>query len=245
MNMSVNNINDGCKIRKCSFRPEDYLVTIVQNDGSNAKYLLVQDRVLWFQMYCAENGVKGLIDDSNIEYIPQLKMFRATCIITMNGEIVGKSSGSCVYAEDKLKALECAATSAKGRALANAGFGTAMCYQDDPDVGQDNQCDAGVKMPDRWENQSDVSDEGQDNPMMSEQPLIPAAMATQDKILPSTLAEAQGIILEIKNSPYNGKTLGEINALNSGYIRWLAESYNPRKHPEYKEGAKIIMNNVA
>ena len=245
MNMSENNINDGCKIRKCSFSPENYLKTIVQNDGYRTKYLLVQDRVLWFQIYCAENGVKGLIDDSRIEYMPQLNMFQAICTVTINGEIVGQSSGSCVYAEDKLKALECAATSAKGRALANAGFGTAMCYQDDPDVEQGNQCDAGVEITEGWGNQSDVSDEEPKNPMVPEKRLIKTTMSDQDKTFPSTLAEAQSIILEIKNSPYEGKTLGEISALDSKYIKWLVESYNPRKHPEYKEGAKIIMNNIA
>lgn len=238
--MNENKGNDGC--RKCSFNPDNYLVTIMQNDGAQAKYLLVQDRVLWFQMYCAENGIKGLIDDSQVEYISELKMFQATCVVTMNGEIVGKSTGSCVYADDKLKALECAATSAKGRALANAGFGTAMCYIDDPDVGQDNQCDTGVKIQNRFDTIPNLGDNDFNNPLV---PSKENAEVVQEHKLPSTLEEAQRIVLEIKNSPYYGKTLGEINALKPGYIQWLAESYNPRKHPEYKRGAEIIAANVA
>ena len=227
-------------IRQCSFDPTSRLIDITQTDGTIAKYLMVQDRVLWFHKYCEENGLFGTIDDSNIEFIEGIKMFKATCLVIIDGEIIGKSVGSCILKDDTEKAIELAATSAKGRALANAGFGTAMCYQDDPET---IPCDAGVKAS--KENNSDevddmfkIPDSGDSSAKSQET----ANSNNSELKMPTTLEEAQKIVLDLPN--HHGKTLGEVAALDFQYLKFLAEKYNPRKHPEYKEGAKIILANM-
>ena len=225
-------------VRRCGFNPADKLIDIEDMaTGKSSKYLLVQDRVLWFVVYCDENQIKGVIDDSQIEYIEALNMFKATCTITMDGEVISKSSGSCVYTPGEMeKAIETACTSAKGRALANAGFGTAMCYQDSPEP---IPCDAGVKP-----NTAPT----QDNPLIPKQgtntnPLMPQnnnkgnAAKTN---MPTTLAEAQSVVVNIKGDFY-GKTLGEVFALDPNYLTFLRDKYNASKHPEYKKAAEIIL----
>lgn len=240
MTNNANTQGNETRIRQCSFDPASHLIDITQTDGSTAKYLLVQDRVLWFHKYCEENGLFGTVDDSNIEFIESIKMFKATCLVIIDGEIVGKSVGSCILKDDTEKAIELAATSAKGRALANAGFGTAMCYQDDS---EQIPCDAGVRVPDaKSKNEADDMFMVPDNDEKSFEEPETAKNKSMEVKLPTTLEEAQKIILDLPN--YRGKTLGEVAALDFQYLKFLAERYNPRKHPEYKEGAKILLANM-
>ncbi len=228
-------------VRKCSFSPASYLIDIADKNGEVRKYLLVQDRVLWFQVYCTENNIVGVIDDSQIEFIEKLNLFKATCVITMNGDVISKSSGSCVFSGDTEKAIEMACTSAKGRALANAGFGTANCYGDNPEP---IPCDAGIPAVPQLAN----------NPLVPNTPAVktPAQKGTANTAarkpaeapkLPETLEDALKLVIAIRGQ-YYGQTLGEINGQNPDYIKFLATKYNSAKHPEYKKAAEIILANM-
>ena len=246
-------------VRKCSFSPAAYLIDIADKNGEVRKYLLVQDRVLWFQVYCTENNVVGVIDDSQIEFIEKLNLFKATCVVTVNGNIIGKSSGSCVFSGDTEKAIEMACTSAKGRALANAGFGTANCYGDNPEP---IPCDAGIPAAPQLTNNPLVpnapavtkpTQKGSANTTAKKPAETPKQQPTpapkapeQDNTapeLPETLEDALKLVVTFRGQ-YYGQTLGEINGQNPDYIKFLATKYNSAKHPEYKKAAEIILANM-
>ena len=195
--------------RACKgYNPNEHLIDIPNiTTGEMGKYLLVPDRVTWFNAYCQENGIKGVIDDSQIEFYPEKNLVKAICVIKMDGEEVARSCGSGVFrdGEDVIfrKAIECAATSAKGRALANAGFGSNMATGDEP---EQTPVDAPVPKPikDNKTTDSKQSEVKKDTPQM-----------------PKTLAESQRIVIDFGD--YKGKTLGEIFVLNRGFVEWLAE----------------------
>lgn len=137
--------------RKCSFNPNDYMVTL-EREGPNGtriseKYLEVKYRVLWFQLYCQENGLSGVIDDSEVIYDPVSKMVIANCVVYIDGVVVGRSSSAKYHdlANPERGALVFpgAGTAAKGRALANAGFGTVNSGKEEGDT---SPCDAGVQV---------------------------------------------------------------------------------------------------
>lgn len=226
-------------VRKCSFNPSDYCIEIdsMRGDDSKQMYLEVKFRVLWFLTYCAENGLTGVIDESRIVYIPETKMFQATATVSINGEVVGTgiAGKSYVYDDDRCSqtVIQDVATTAKGRALANAGFGTAMCAFED---GEPTPCDAGIQ---RFKN-----------------PLIPEKKETEikpvtekrttnesDNTIPKTIEEARAVTLH--SGQYQGRTIGELAALDLNYVKFLASKYSVPSHPEYPAAAKILLAEIA
>ena len=112
------------------FEPKEKLTQIVGMNGELQSYLEVKYRIEWFNQYCAENDIKGVIDESDIKYLEQVKMFVATRKIYMDDKLVATGIGGKMVDGDITSMnmiIQSAATIAKGRALANCGFGTAMC----------------------------------------------------------------------------------------------------------------------
>ena len=116
-------------IRNCGFNPVSHMM----NKGSDTEpswYLLIMWRVAWFNAYCAEHGITGMIDDSEIQLVgtsPAL-FWQATAKVYMDGKLVAQSTAATpVVGSDGMidsSACQTAGTYAKGRALANLGFGT-------------------------------------------------------------------------------------------------------------------------
>ena len=116
-------------IRNCGFNPVSHMM----NKGSDTEpswYLLIMWRVAWFNAYCAEHGITGMIDDSEIQLVgtsPAL-FWQATAKVYMDGQLVAQSTAATpVVGSDGMidsSACQTAGTYAKGRALANLGFGT-------------------------------------------------------------------------------------------------------------------------
>lgn len=216
--------------RACKgYNPIEHLIDIPNiTTGEMGKYLLVPDRVTWFNAYCQENGIDGVIDDSQIEvhFEANRNLVVAVCVIYMNGKEIAKSVGSGVFhdGDDIIfrKAVECAATSAKGRALANAGFGSNMSTGDEPEQGL---VDAPVSEKPNKEQKTTAEK-------------TPDAKKEAVK-LPETVAEAQQVVLDF--GEYKGKTLGEVFVLSRSFVEWLATKYNASRHPEYKKAAEIIL----
>lgn len=121
--------------RKCTgYDPVGDLVE-VHYDGQVEKelFLKVQNRMLWFHQYLTERKAFGVIDDSNVTYLPDAKLLLVKATVTINGKTVGKACAGEFYdtaigAQDPT-ICQTVATQAKGRALANAGFGTADCVE--------------------------------------------------------------------------------------------------------------------
>ena len=49
------------------FEPKEKLTQIVGMNGELQSYLEVKYRIEWFNQYCAENDIKGVIDESDIK----------------------------------------------------------------------------------------------------------------------------------------------------------------------------------
>ena len=143
--------------RKCGFVPQDHMITIQGNYGPEW-YLKVQQRVLWFNIYCEEKGIKGFIDESEQGFFTfppnpapgqvTYLFYIATVSIFMDNEVVAKSTVTMPvdFANEAnfYNGMKTAMTQAKGRALANCGFGTAGASTED---GLGEPCDAGVPVP--------------------------------------------------------------------------------------------------
>lgn len=146
MNMTTDSFN---KLRRCAYDPTADLITVKYDDsGKEAFYLQVPHRIIWFHQYCTENGLHGVIDDGDVTYIPELGLVKAVATVLMDNVVVGRSAAGCVVNVNDMEsvnnAVQTAATRAKGRALANAGFGTPAGQGNPGESGDMYPCDAGM-----------------------------------------------------------------------------------------------------
>lgn len=227
------------------FDPKTKVTQITGMNGEPQSYLEVKYRVEWFNQYCAENDIKGVIDESDIKYLEQIKMLVATCKVYMDDELVATGIGGKMVDGDISSMnmiIQSAATIAKGRALANCGFGTAMCANsengENPDI---LPCDAGITINtdnNPLINNSAVTktnEEKQEIPKIESKPQS-KAKAEKSVYVPKNLTEAQALILSI--GKYKGKSLGEVAAIDKQYIEFMA---NKCSYPAIVAGCKIIL----
>ena len=121
--------------RNCvGYDPAEDLIEVTY-DGQEEKelFLKVQSRMLWFHQYLGEHKAFGTVDDSEVAYLPNAKLLLVKAAVRINGETVGRACAGEYYdasigAQDPT-ICQTIATQAKGRALANAGFGTADCFE--------------------------------------------------------------------------------------------------------------------
>lgn len=117
----------GLNPRPCSFRPEDYAITIREENGTESGYLEVKYRVLWFQTYCREQHLTSYSIETDLAETVGNKYIQVIARVKINGEVVGSDIGGVyIGGNASPQAVQRAATLAKGRALANAGFGAAL-----------------------------------------------------------------------------------------------------------------------
>ena len=107
------------------YNPWEHL--IASTDGW---YLPAKSRTEWFNHFCYENGLSGMIDNSEGQIIGTYptQSYLSVATIYINGTIVAKSAAidPLIYTDGSANYnyVETAGTHAKGRALANLGFGT-------------------------------------------------------------------------------------------------------------------------
>lgn len=146
----MNNTEVFITARKCSYDPMQDLIDVTYDNDKHSAYLQVPHRLIWFATYCAEKGFTGFVDDGDVKYIPELALMQATASVFINGTMVGRSSAGCAITagdyESINNAIQTAATRAKGRALANAGFGTppTMDGGNAAEDGNNYPCDGGI-----------------------------------------------------------------------------------------------------
>lgn len=227
------------------FEPKEKLTQIVGMNGELQSYLEVKYRIEWFNQYCAENDIKGVIDESDIKYLEQVKMFVATCKIYMDDKLVATGIGGKMVDGDITSMnmiIQSAATIAKGRALANCGFGTAMCANNESGENHDIlPCDAGITINtdnNPLINNSAVTKTNEEKQKISKTESKPQSKAKAEKTVnvPKNLTEAQALILSI--GKYKGKSLGEVAAIDKQYIDFMA---NKCSYPDIVAGCKIIL----
>lgn len=131
----------------CSFNVSENLTTLPERNGTEIPYLATARQVQWFNRYLADMGLKGFLDNSEVSYDPDAKLFTVTAYVYIDGVLVGRSSASRAFDPETPglydeAPVSRAGTAALGRALTNAGFGIcATALVDEP-----IPCDSGVKV---------------------------------------------------------------------------------------------------
>lgn len=248
------NPNEDIEVRSCSYVPRHDMIKVSYENGKEEMYLEVKYRVKWFQTYCKENGIRGSIDDSETSFIPALNMIKAVAVVRMDDWEAGRSAAGVVVnpsdPESYSRALQTVCTFAKGRALANAGFGTLNSRVDDGDfaacdsgysfkgrqvtVNPDNPLDAGFAPP---------KDKDDDLPFFdsSDDPAPAPASAPTPTPQPAAMSLKEALAYEVPMGNDKGRTLGEINGSDPGKINfWASEKFVNSRYPELKEAAKVI-----
>ena len=134
-------------LRRCSFDPKSYLINLESDSNKKARlYLTVEWRVYWFQTWCQENGKSYLIEESPVESIQGTSFIQSSCTVYIDGEAAGHGIGGINLSGSKGGdyCIQSCATIAKGRALANAGFGSVFSSALDSENGADIPCDGGM-----------------------------------------------------------------------------------------------------
>ena len=206
-------------LRQCSFNPAEKLIEI-EGEGGLEKYLLVMHRTEWFQTYLEEMGFSGSMQVGGPEDLIKDETGKIIAIrasLYINGELIASDIGDVDYSLDK--PLSCAATKAKGRALASAGFGIANCGND---IDEGTPCDMGLKP------------ESMSTDIISSEP---SAEATPKM----TVEEAKAMVINMGN--YKGMTLGEIFVKDPDRIAFYADpnKFTNNRYKDVQEAAQIIM----
>lgn len=114
--------------RRCDSYDPVPMMKVFQYEGGNYElYLEVKYRVDWFLHWCKENGVVGKIIESKVDFLPEVKMLLTTCSIYIDDKLAAESTAGFQISdkpEETNIAVQTAFTRAKGRALADLGFGT-------------------------------------------------------------------------------------------------------------------------
>lgn len=138
--------------RSCEYDPLSVLTAIGAKDGTTAQvpYLKPLFQVEWFQQYLEEKGLDGYLDNSDVRYDPDAKLFTVTATVYIEDKVVGRSSASSRFdpkAPNAAENGECPVrnlgTVALGRALTNAGFDVTIASLDCID---EKPCDGGIKV---------------------------------------------------------------------------------------------------
>lgn len=248
---SIPQLREGVSdVRKCSFKPEEHFIEMgFPGKDEKSYYLEVKWRVFWFNLYCQEKGVESYSIEEEPATMLGTNMVQARCIVKMNGAIAGAGVGGYLLNNDPMYAVQMASTIAKGRALANAGFGpvfsSAMAAESG---GQEIPCDAGVRtseffvrndknpmvmQPKTGEKPEPKAEEA---PKAEEKPVKKAGRRTSTKstaAVAETNAENGNTNAEHKVTreeafryivpigKHKGDTLGDVIGKDSGWVDWI------------------------
>jgi len=202
------------ELRICAYDPEKDLITVQYDEKQPAElYLEVKNRVFWFNKYCEEKGLRGLIDESQIQFVPEMNMVAVTAKVFIDDKLVAAAVAGRPFVpgdnENNCTLIQTVATTAKGRALADAGFGTIGASIPAED-GVPFPVDAGVKLT-----------RSQSNPMSFEKQVLtepastvplyideiiktvddPAPTASEPAAVPAATVEAPAPAAPVKPAP--------------------------------------------
>jgi len=252
-------------LRKCSFEPKDHLINLESDPGRKPRlYLTVEWRVYWFQTWCQENGKAYLIEERPVEIVPGTGFIQSCCTVYIDGEAAGHGIGGINLNGSKGGdyCIQSCATIAKGRALANAGFGSVFSSALDSENGADIPCDGGmgtdffVFTPQQlgpasgnpitggFQNppaafQPAVPEQSQMNPLpaLTEQPSRKATVIPGTGAAPTTREEALQYIVPMKGEWF-GRPLGEVLAKSPKDVHFYASC----RHADLRAAAKLVLN---
>lgn len=111
-----------------NYNPAPFMREFAYDNGNRELYLEVKYRVDWFLHWCKENGVEGMIDEGEVTFLPDANLVLATCVVYIDDKVAARGTAGRALPPSDFQAaniaVQTACTCAKGRALANLGFGT-------------------------------------------------------------------------------------------------------------------------
>lgn len=238
-------------IRPCSYEPLNDMIPISYGENRPEEfYLEVKYRLYWFILYCQENGIPYSIDESGYEFRPETGngLICATVKIRM-GDSEFASSASVALMKDNgdesstsareynSHALQTAETIAKGRALANAGFGTVAAGSTDEN-GELFPADSGVKL------ERDPA-----NPLIFRKTVSRSVESVQPENGPDEAFDAVAVrLVNARNfivpmGSHKGEPLYQVMATDPGTVRWWStDAFDQAgRYPAFKEAVKTIL----
>ena len=235
------------------FNPADYVRVNTEQDGSVDAYLDAKYRILWFRLHHPE----GKLDPEIIHLDDQSAC--VCCRVYADKadppeNFIGKAYSHRFRSGDLFgeRFLEVAETIAKGRALADAGYGTQFCFSGDTNTSE--IADSPIKLPPEDSSEQPVVHAGTTQEKPTVQPVSPAAVkgeptaarhethkTLEDLLKTMSVEEAKAVRVDVGR--YAGRTLGEIALISPGDLGWYVRNY-AGKNLELKAGATVLLNAV-
>ena len=242
------------ELRKCSFKPDEHFVRIpgFKPEDGESYYLEVKWREFWFQRYCDEQGIQQRsIEELPVTLIAGTSFLQAEAVVKMNGDVIGRGVGGYNIANgDIAYAVQIASTIAKGRALANAGFGTVFSSSRTSESGgAEIPCDSGVRTSEffiRRSPKNPMCVTANQQVLKSEQNEANPGNGSPDDNRPAS-ASAEGMTREdalrfqvtVRGKHY-GEALGDVMGKDPKAVKYYAE--NTRyAGSELQTAAKLIL----
>lgn len=244
-------------LRECGYDPSgDLMEAQYSKDGkSNDVYLPTKDRLYWFVMYCIKNNIKYSIDESQYELIPGIGggFLVATAGITMGDQVFRSTAGITLMKDDGTEscreareynryALQTVETMAKGRCLANAGFGTGMTGK----VFEDGEAvppDSGIPGPRSSDSQPD-----DDIPFICSDSSIPNVRPARSYAAEASPRPDMNAVRSyiVPVGGHKGEPLYQVYATDRKTVEWYAsdEFDAAGRFPEFKKMVKTYLENI-
>ena len=211
------------------FNPADFVRNTVGEEGENDLYLDVKYRLLWFRLHCPNGKI-----DPELVHLDE-KSAVVCCKVYADkadpaDQFIGKAYSQRFPTEERFgdRFLEIAETVAKGRALADAGYGTQFCMNGETLASI--IADAPIKMPPAVPAQSaPVSQPPQQmqpqTPAQQPKAAAPEPPKTVDEYMRvMTIEQAKAVKVDFGR--FNGRTLGDIAMKNPGDLAWYVKNYS-------------------
>lgn len=232
------------------FNPADFVRNTVGEEGENDLYLDVKYRLLWFRLHCPNGKI-----DPELVHLDE-KSAVVCCKVYADkadpaDQFIGKAYSQRFPTEERFgdRFLEIAETVAKGRALADAGYGTQFCMNGETLASI--IADAPIKMPP----DEDAGHPGNVAASYTAQPMPPAVPAQSAPVSqppqqtqpqtpaqqpkaaapepPKTVDEYMRVMtieqakaVKVDFGRFNGWTLGDIAMKNPGDLAWYVKNYS-------------------
>lgn len=232
------------------FNPADFVRNTVGEEGENDLYLDVKYRLLWFRLHCPNGKI-----DPELVHLDE-KSAVVCCKVYADkadpaDQFIGKAYSQRFPTEERFgdRFLEIAETVAKGRALADAGYGTQFCMNGETLASI--IADAPIKMPP----DEDAGHPGNVAASFTAQPMPPGSSGSEFSSVSATSADAtsdtdssrnaaapeppktvdeymrvmtieQAKAVKVDFGRFNGWTLGDIAMKNPGDLAWYVKNYS-------------------
>ena len=210
------------------FNPADFVRNTVGEEGESDLYLDVKYRLLWFRLRCPNGKI-----DPELVHLDE-KSAVVCCKVYADkadpaDQFIGKAYSQRFPTEERFgdRFLEIAETVAKGRALADAGYGTQFCMNGETLASI--IADAPIKMPPDEDAGPPVSQPPQQmqpqTPAQQPKAAAPEPPKTVDEYMRvMTIEQAKAVKVDFGR--FNGWTLGDIAMKNPGDLAWYVKNYS-------------------